>query len=185
MVPALSAELPRHRRAAAGTRPGGRPQRREPLGAGLRAPDRVPFNILATFAEFEADLIRLRTREGLAIAKARGRLRGQQPSSPKGSRRNSAGRTTPAHTRSAIWPSGSLCHGRLFTARWSATNPPVAREEAYHLPLKVTALRSFCEAPLFPQGTVYRNVEACRTRSPNRVVSRHTRFRIERPVHPA
>jgi DNA invertase Pin-like site-specific DNA recombinase len=37
------------------------------------------FNILATFAEFEADLIRLRTREGMAIARAKGRLRGKQP----------------------------------------------------------------------------------------------------------
>ena len=30
------------------------------------------FNILPTFAEFEADLIRLRTREGMDIARARG-----------------------------------------------------------------------------------------------------------------
>jgi DNA invertase Pin-like site-specific DNA recombinase len=37
------------------------------------------FNILATFAEFEADLIRMRTREGMAIARAKGRLRGKQP----------------------------------------------------------------------------------------------------------
>ncbi len=37
------------------------------------------FNILATFAEFEADLIRLRTREGMAIAHSRGKLRGKQP----------------------------------------------------------------------------------------------------------
>ena len=34
------------------------------------------FNILATFAEFEADLIRMRTREGMAIARAKGKLRG-------------------------------------------------------------------------------------------------------------
>ena len=37
------------------------------------------FNILATFAEFEADLIRLRTREGMAIARAKGLLRGKRP----------------------------------------------------------------------------------------------------------
>ena len=37
------------------------------------------FNILATFAEFEADLIRMHTREGMAIARAKGKLRGKQP----------------------------------------------------------------------------------------------------------
>jgi DNA invertase Pin-like site-specific DNA recombinase len=30
-------------------------------------------------AEFEADLIRARTREGMAVAKAKGKLRGKQP----------------------------------------------------------------------------------------------------------
>jgi DNA invertase Pin-like site-specific DNA recombinase len=37
------------------------------------------FNILATFAEFEGDLIRLRTREGMAVARAKGKLRGKKP----------------------------------------------------------------------------------------------------------
>ena len=42
------------------------------------------FNILATFAEFEVDLLRMRTREGMAVAKAKGKLRGKQPKlSPK------------------------------------------------------------------------------------------------------
>ena len=40
---------------------------------------RMFFNIVATFAEFEADLIRMRTREGMAIARAKGKLRGKQP----------------------------------------------------------------------------------------------------------
>ena len=37
------------------------------------------FNILAAFAEFEADLIRMRTREGMALARAKGKLRGKHP----------------------------------------------------------------------------------------------------------
>jgi len=37
------------------------------------------FNILATFAEFEVDLLRMRTREGMAIAKANGKLKGKAP----------------------------------------------------------------------------------------------------------
>ncbi|MBG6226777.1 DNA invertase Pin-like site-specific DNA recombinase [Arthrobacter sp. CAN_A2] len=40
---------------------------------------RILFNVLAMVAEFEADLIRARTREGMAVAKAKGRLRGKQP----------------------------------------------------------------------------------------------------------
>ena len=42
------------------------------------------FNILATLAEFEVDLLRMRTREGMAVARAKGKLRGRQPKlSPK------------------------------------------------------------------------------------------------------
>ena len=40
---------------------------------------RLLFNVLAMVAEFESDLIRLRTKEGMRVAKAKGRLRGKQP----------------------------------------------------------------------------------------------------------
>ncbi|WP_314647564.1 recombinase family protein [uncultured Microbacterium sp.] len=40
---------------------------------------RLMFNVLGMVAEFEADLVRARTREGMAIAKAKGRLRGKAP----------------------------------------------------------------------------------------------------------
>ena len=53
------------------------------LGASIYDPTdpmgKMFFNILATFAEFESDLIRMRTREGMAIARAKGTLRGKQP----------------------------------------------------------------------------------------------------------
>lgn len=42
------------------------------------------FNILATFTEFEVDLLPMRTREGMVVARAKGKLRGKQPKlSPK------------------------------------------------------------------------------------------------------
>jgi DNA invertase Pin-like site-specific DNA recombinase len=40
---------------------------------------RLLFNVLAMIAGFEADLARLRTREGMKVARAKGRLRGKQP----------------------------------------------------------------------------------------------------------
>ncbi len=51
------------------------------LGRTLYDPDdpmgKMFFNILATFAEFEADIMRI--RKGMVIARARGKLRGKQP----------------------------------------------------------------------------------------------------------
>ena len=40
---------------------------------------RLLFTTLSMIAEFESDLIRMRTREGMKVAKAKGRLRGKQP----------------------------------------------------------------------------------------------------------
>ena len=40
---------------------------------------RLLFNVLAMVAEFESDLIRARTREGMQVAKAKGRLCGKPP----------------------------------------------------------------------------------------------------------
>lgn len=53
------------------------------LGASVYDPTdpvgRLLFNVLAMVAEFEADLIRSRTREGMRVAKVEGHLRGKQP----------------------------------------------------------------------------------------------------------
>lgn len=53
------------------------------LGSSVHDPSdpmgKLFFNILATFAEFEADLIRMRTREGMAVARSKGKLRGKKP----------------------------------------------------------------------------------------------------------
>lgn len=37
------------------------------------------FNMLPVFAEFEADLLRMRTHEGMAVSRARGNLKGRRP----------------------------------------------------------------------------------------------------------
>jgi DNA invertase Pin-like site-specific DNA recombinase len=53
------------------------------LGGSIQDPTdpvgRLLFDVLAMVAEFESDLIRMRTREGMKVAKARGRLQGKQP----------------------------------------------------------------------------------------------------------
>ena len=49
---------------------------------------RLLLNVLAMVAEFESDLIRLRTREGMQVAKAKGRLRGISRNSTPARSRN-------------------------------------------------------------------------------------------------
>ena len=53
------------------------------IGGSLHDPadpvGRLLFTVLSMIAEFEADLARARTREGMAVARAKGRLRGKQP----------------------------------------------------------------------------------------------------------
>lgn len=44
----------------------------DPLG-------KLVFNVPAMVAAFEGDLIRVSTREGMEVAKAKGRLRAKQP----------------------------------------------------------------------------------------------------------
>ena len=54
------------------------------LGGSIHNPTdpvgRLLFNVLAMVAEFESDLIRLRTRAGTKVAKTKGRLRGSSRS---------------------------------------------------------------------------------------------------------
>ena len=62
---------------------------------------RLLFNVLAMVAEFESDLIRLRTKEGMRVAKAKGRLRARQPklNAPRSAPRRAAPRRRAQHSR--------------------------------------------------------------------------------------
>ena len=79
------------------------------------------FNILATFAEFEVDLLRLRTREGMAVARAKGKLQAaSSPSSPPASKPSSPACTPPANTPSPTSWKSSPSAAPPFTAPSSA-----------------------------------------------------------------
>ena len=75
----------------------------------------------ATFAEFEADLIRLRTREGMAIARAKGKLRGKQPKmSDKQQRELKRMRETGDYSISDL--------AELFSVSWPTVYRTLARQ---------------------------------------------------------
>jgi hypothetical protein len=65
------------------------------------------FNILATFAEFEVDLLRMRTREGMAVARAKGRLKGRRPKLSTKQQTELPACTAPATTPSLTSPNCS------------------------------------------------------------------------------
>ncbi len=89
----------------------------DPVGRSL-------FNMLAMVAEFEADLIRLRTSQGMRVAKTKGRLRGKQPKlSPR----------QEAHLVVALMKSGEYSTaeiGDLFSVARSTVYRAIGREAA-------------------------------------------------------
>ena len=115
------------------------------LGRNIHDPSdpmgKMLFNILATFAEFEADLIRMRTREGMAIARAKGKLRGK----PQALRKAATGTLPHArHRRLFHWRSGGSFR-RIEADRLPDAQPRpcfhpchVAPKESCHLALKGT-----------------------------------------------
>ncbi len=96
------------------------------LGASLYDPadpmGKMFFNVLATFAEFEGDLIRLRTREGMAIARAKGKLRESSLSCLKSSKKSYAVCGKPASTRLASWLNCLRYPDQQSTALFHAIN---------------------------------------------------------------
>ena len=89
------------------------------------------FNILATFAEFEVDLLRLRTREGMAIARAKGKLRGKQPKLTARQQAHLVQLHRAASTPSPSWPSCSRSPGRRCTG--PSTAAPGRSRHVQHL----------------------------------------------------
>lgn len=78
---------------------------------------RLLFNALAMIAEFEADLVRMRTREGMKVAKAKGRLRGKQPKlSPRQEAHLVALHDAGQHTISELEELFSVTHSTVHRA---------------------------------------------------------------------
>jgi DNA invertase Pin-like site-specific DNA recombinase len=92
---------------------------------------RLLFNVLAMVAEFEADLIRARTREGMRVAKAKGRLRGEQPKlSPMQEQHLVVLYRAGQHTVSELEESFSVTRSTVYRAVRRAGNGATATADA-------------------------------------------------------
>jgi hypothetical protein len=75
------------------------------------------FNILATFAEFKSDLIRMRTNECVAIARSKGTLRGKHPKLSENNNLSSGECMQPACILFLIWLRSFLSRGQQSIER--------------------------------------------------------------------
>jgi hypothetical protein len=110
------------------------------LGASVHDPNdpvgRLLFNVLAMVAEFESDLIRLRTREGMKVAKANARLRGKRPKLNPRQEAHLVGLLQPVSTAPPNWPTCSVSLAPPSTAPSNATRQPPDRTTADAVPQK-------------------------------------------------
>lgn len=84
------------------------------------------FNVLSMVAEFESDIIRARTREGIAVAKAKGKLKGRQSSVSPAKRKHlielyEAGQHTQVEIAEIVGLSRATLYRELQKHRESAT----------------------------------------------------------------
>ena len=94
------------------------------IGGSLHDPGdpvgRLLFNVLAMIAEFESDLIRMRTREGMKVARARAGCAASSPSSSRRRKRTSLNSGVRESTPAPNWPSCSPSPAPPSTAPCSA-----------------------------------------------------------------
>jgi DNA invertase Pin-like site-specific DNA recombinase len=85
---------------------------------------RLLFNVLAMIAEFEVDLARLRTREGMKVARAKGRAgcAASNPSSNPAKKPTSSPCGGPANTPAPNWPTCSVWPARRCTGPSNVPN---------------------------------------------------------------
>ena len=96
------------------------------IGAAVHDPNdpvgRLLFNVLVMVAEFASDLIRARTRVGMQVAKAKGRLRGKQPKLSMAHQKHLIEDTMTAYIPARNWWSSSTLRGRPFTAPFNVSS---------------------------------------------------------------
>ena len=118
---------------------------------------RLLFNVLAMVAEFESDLIRLRSREGMKVAKAKGRLRGKQP---KLNRRQEAHLVSLVHSGEY----STLEVAELFgVGRYDGLprhRTPTHRSPSRSCGRDIEALTAVCAAPAVPYPRPQRDAGA-------------------------
>lgn len=86
---------------------------------------RLLLNVLAMVAEFEGDVIRARTREGMAIAKAKGRLRGRAPKLSKAQEAHLVGLYRAGrHTTAELAELAGVSRATVYRAVARAGPPP-------------------------------------------------------------
>lgn len=93
---------------------------------------KLMFNVLAMIAEFEADLTRLRTREGMKIAREKGLLRGKQPKLTKAQHQHlmalyDAGEHTSAELAELFGVARSTIYRTIERVNRPTANRPVAQ----------------------------------------------------------
>jgi hypothetical protein len=88
---------------------------------------RLLFNVLAMVAEFGSDLIRLRTKKGMRVARAKGRRRGKQPKLNPRQEAHLVDLYRGASTAAPSWPTCSASPAPPSTAHCNATGSAARR----------------------------------------------------------